>query len=98
MSDQLDEWLSIGAIDHSNTHSNNDMLTRGGSLREGSTPGQLASELTPDSISGSGYFPTDLLRVYRLLGSEPYPSVDRGSSSSILLGLGWERSLAMLFW
>jgi hypothetical protein len=47
---------------------------------------------------GKGCIPGDLLAVYRLLGSDPFPSDMWEGEGSVLLSFGWERSLAMLFW
>ena len=52
--------------------------------------------------------PQEVLAVYRLLGSEPFPSNVWGGGApdnapgaghgSLLSGLGWARGLAVLFW
>ena len=65
----------------------------------------------PASAGGDGeegvLMPQEVLAVYRLLGSEPFPSDLWGAApdnppgagnGSLLSGLGWARGLAVLFW
>ena len=66
----------------------------------------------PASAGGDGedgvLMPQEVLAVYRLLGSEPFPSDLWGGGApdnppgaghgSLLSGLGWARGLAVLFW
>jgi hypothetical protein len=52
---------------------------------------------------GESTIPTDLLKIYKLLGASPLNSIDddiseSNNSKSILIGLGWIRCFAVMFW